>query len=125
MTRLYYKDPTQALWMVKEFKVKFDLIEEDGDIIKMKNWKKDFWVFEDLMYHLQHGYPIQKIYISKESEHIFEPKKGDEGRWSRIQGAHYSNFNGVQWVSAGTEPTEPEIIMRNNKHFFAPLKEEV
>ena len=56
--------------------------------------------------------------VTKESEHIFEPKKGDEGRWLRPIGAHYANHNGEQWVSAGIEPNPPEIIMRDNKQFL-------
>ena len=63
---------------------------------------------------------IEQIYVAKESEHIFEPKKGDEGRWLRRIGAHYANHNGEQWVSAGIEPNPPEIIMRDNKQFFMP-----
>ena len=90
----------------------------------MKEFRVEFESFDwySLINQCEHNKSAKcRYYITKESEYIFEPRKGDEGRWSRIQGAHY----GEQWVSAGIELAEPEIIMRDNKHFFAPLKEEV
>jgi len=109
MTRLYFDCPIKALYMMKEFRVEFESFD---------------WY--SLINQCEHNKSAKcRYYITKGSEHIFEPMKGDEGRWSRIQGAHYANFNGVQWVSYGNEITEPEIIMRDNKHFFAPKKEEV
>jgi len=75
--RLYFTCPIKALYMMKEFGVKFsgeDLVFTDFDQKK-------------------------PIYIAPESEHIFEPKKGDV--------FNYKTFN------------EIPIIMRDNKQFFA------
>jgi hypothetical protein len=106
--RYYYNSPIKALYMMKEFGVKYDFENEENliRIIKTPEIRRDNF--------------MRKIYVAKESEHIFEPKKRDEGRWARPVGAHYANHNGEQWVSAGIEPNPPEIIMRDNKQFFMP-----
>jgi hypothetical protein len=117
--RLFFTDPLKALYMMKEFGVKFytkGFLDVESDFLE-----------KELGFHLEirtlYNKLCQvnlKIYVAKESEHIFEPKKGDEGRWLRKIGAHYANYNGEQWVSAGIEPNPPEIIMRDNKQFFMP-----
>jgi hypothetical protein len=106
--RYYYADAIVALYMMKEFGVKYDFEDKEGliRIIKTPEIRRDNF--------------MRKIYVDKQSEHIFEPKKRDEGRWVRLVGAHYANHNGEQWVSAGIEPNPPKIIMRNDKHFFMP-----
>jgi hypothetical protein len=103
--KYYYTCPIKALYMMKEFGVR--ICKENQDV---SNWN-----LADLL-----CIDFGRIYVAPESEHIFEPKKGDEGRWLRPIGAHYANHNGEQWVSAGIEPNPPEIIMRDNKQFFIP-----
>lgn len=106
--KYYYDCPIQALYMHVNFGVKFSIkvyleaeLWTDNDF---KNMTPD----------------TTKIYVKPESEHIFEPKKGDEGRWARKIGA---NYNGEQWVSAGIEEKLPDIIYRDGKHFFNPKEE--
>jgi hypothetical protein len=114
--KYYYTCPIKALYMMKEF----------GLFIYDKN-KALFICYEpefSLSKLLKVIEKLGKIYVPKELEHIFEPKKGDEGRWLRPIGAHYANHNGEQWVSAGIEPNPPEIIMRDNKQFFMPEVEQ-
>jgi len=121
--KYYYDCPIQALYMMKEFGVNLKCENESSsyyysfgkamldhirrEVLKDTTWEKN----------------LGKIYVAPESEHIFEPKKGDEGRWARLVGAHYANYNGEQWVSAGIEEKLPEIIYRNGKHFFNPKEE--
>jgi len=113
--RLYFTCPIKALYMMKEFGVGFILEDEE----KLRSFlgvglSEEKETFEEKLRIKS------KYFIAKESEHIFEPKKGDEGRWVRPIGAHYANHNGEQWVSAGIEPNPPKIIMRDNKQFFMP-----
>ena len=123
MTNKYYYDcPIQALYMMREFNVEFytkGYLDIESDFLE-----------KELGFHLNirdiYGKLANdntKIYVAPESEHIFEPKKRDEGRWARLIGAHYANYNGEQWVSAGIEKKLPEIIYRNGKHFFNPKEE--
>jgi len=113
MSKGYYYDcPIKALYMMKEFEVKIEGKNLADLCINIETLREI-----GIAYNRRKEY---KIYVAKESEHIFEPKKGDEGRWLRPIGAHYANHNGEQWVSAGIEPNPPEIIMRDNKQFFMP-----
>lgn len=128
MPRRYFTCPIKALYMVKEFGVelKFKKPVENRTGERFLDMG-DLWISDvDVTNHgdlrilsLISCRDIPKLYVCKHSESIFEPQKGDEGRWSRAQGAHYANFNGFHWVSAGIEEIEPKIIMRDNKHFFA------
>ena len=129
--RYYYNCPIKALYMIKEFGIKTYM---EAKIICSCNLNTgeitkggiDIFSFEEYFDDVLHNNLEAlnkndiKIYIAKKSENIFEPKKGDEGRWLRPIGAHYANHNGEQWVSAGIEPNPPEIIMRDNKQFFMP-----
>jgi hypothetical protein len=117
--RYYYTDAIVALYMMKEFEVLFYL--DDGESSThpfIRNDEDESEIADHELLERCEGY--NKIYIEERSEHIFEPKKGDEGRWLRKIGAHYANYNGEQWVSAGIEPNPPKIIMRDNKQFFMP-----
>jgi hypothetical protein len=120
MSKKYYYDcPIKALYMMKEFKVKFS--EAHGANHADRYYQIDEAQLCDFITQAIEDFRgIEQIYVAKESEHIFEPKKGYEGRWLRPIGAHYANHNGEQWVSAGIEPNPPEIIIRDNKHFFSP-----
>ena len=112
--RYYYTCPIKALYMMKEFKVKYDFENEEGliRIIKTPEIRKDNF--------------MRKIYVGKESEHIFEPKKGDLAGFTRDDGistvAQYDEakkafINGSFRI---LKKYNPEIIIRDNKHFFMP-----
>lgn len=101
--------------MAQEFGVEFFFYGVNGNamnVVKDSYWKNESRIKMP-----------DKFFVSSESEAIFEPKSGDEGRWQRKQGAHYANHNGEQWVSAGIELKPPTIIMRDNKAFFHPETE--
>ena len=119
--KYYYDCPIQALYMNKEFGVEFFIKDDDGDDYDFTEWYLNSQNVLELFIELKAF--TCRIYVKSESEHIFEPKKGDEGRWARLVGAHYANYNGEQWVSAGIEEKLPNIIYRNGKHFFNPKEE--
>jgi len=119
--RYYYANAIVALYMMKEFGVKFEqFLYPDFHSLERKLSSVSFeWICQNENLNDKIEFE-NRLIVAKESEHIFEPKKGDEGRWSRPIGAHYANHNGEQWVSAGIEPNPPEIIMRDSKQFFMP-----
>jgi len=116
--RYYYTCPIKTAYMNHEFGV-ITYVELSIESEIYKYFIKD-WNHRELKLDPKEKHYRDKYYVAKESEHIFEPKKGDEGRWLRPIGAHYANHNGEQWVSAGIEPNPPEIIIRDNKQFFMP-----
>lgn len=113
--RLYFTDPVQAIYMMKEFGVKF---ETDGFDFRLFDAGTDSSV-ESLLHAFNNEYP-KKIYVARESEHIFEPQKGDVGLnlsgnaiGIAIDDEDYELRCGAQ------EPARfYEVIMRDNKHFF-------
>lgn len=106
--RLYYKNPVKALYMMKEFGV---------NLIDYKvGYEIDLYDILDAL----RGYRKGKIYVDKESELIFIPREGDEGRIKTRVGASYLRYNLKTWIGHGITPEiEPEIIMRDNKQFFS------
>ena len=125
--RYYFTCPIKALYMNKEFGVKFYTTFKNDFFEKKLSFHLNFRDIYNALIQLLGACNASssdyKIYVAPESEHIFEPKKGDEGRWARSIGAHYANYNGEQWVSAGIEEKLPDIIYRNGKHFFNPKEE--
>lgn len=112
--RLYYDCAIQALYMIKNFGVNCDLDnldlsgKKDGELIALSELMK-----------------LDKIYIAKESESIFEPKQGDRTIYGD---SFYKNLvtlklekiraNGIR--NNWTKERENEIVIRDNKHFFHP-----
>jgi len=119
--RYYYTCPIKALYMMKEFGVKIEkFLYSDFHSLERKLSSVSFeWICQNENLNDKIEFE-NRLIVAEESEHIFEPKKGYEGRWVRPIGAHYANHNGEQWVSAGIEPNPPKIIMRDNKQFFMP-----
>lgn len=127
MKKKYYYDCwIQALYMMREFDVKFFT---KGHL----NIESDFLEME-LGYHLnirdiysKLANDHTKIYVKPESEHIFEPKDYDSGIYN---GALWT-FIARQWVLSSDCDRRTErddfiknIVKRDNKHFFAPITEE-
>ena len=87
MTKYYYDCPIQALYMMREFDVKFftkGFLNIESDFLEM-----------ELGYHLtirdiygKLANDHTKIYVAPESEHIFEPKDGDIGQM-KAKGARF------------------------------------
>lgn len=101
--RLYYICPIKALYMMKEFGVKF--VDEVG--YHFEDWRVDrdgINLITDLT-RLFTTFP--KVYVAKESEGIFKYRENDI-------------VTGIIDSSSKADP----IIMRDNKHFFSPEIEE-
>ncbi len=126
MTKLYFTDPIKALYMMKEFGIKFYADTESGLI----NFA-DFEVCEgaisiEELFKTIKTYP-KKLYIAKESEHIFEPKEGDIGAYFKNNKILFANLLKEGTVSVWIEAIDRRvdwvsdqvvITMRDGKHFF-------
>jgi hypothetical protein len=119
MTRLYFDCPIKAAYMWKEFNINtyIELTREDGTIFDVVNidWEGRSIKLDG-----------RKYYVRKESEHIFDPKEGDQGYFStEAYGEMWHFFEHNSWQSYGYDDSiqDIKIIMRDNKHFFNPLIE--
>ena len=72
MPRLYFTDPIKALYMMREFGVRFLHPKYDEDVFIDDN-RSASCVLADLEYYLSKG----PLIVSPSAEHIFEPKEGD------------------------------------------------
>lgn len=134
MTKLYYTCPIKALYMSKEFEVKFyiygeQLIEHNLSTGEVEGSKKIKIDFEDeyLNQILDSFSEIKnlksRIYVAKESEHIFKPQELDIGFTSSRNQTQFNHgaFIFLELKTIGWSPIdEGRIIMRNNKQFFMP-----
>lgn len=112
MSKYYYDCPIQALYMINYFAVDLDDFDEPHNLIESMRGTTNFWLWDG------------KIYVAKESEHIFEPKEGDYGIIKGRIGNSFSRFHQDDWVSHANIGILPSIIMRDGKQFFMPKKEE-
>ena len=118
--RYYFDDPIQALWMFQTFKANFYFQTRDGDVeFNPQEYADnvDSWI---------DGYNGRtKIYVAPESEHIFEPENNDVGFLIQTGMTKIYNYLGCKWLNNWLkEGDKPQIIMRDNKHFFNPKIEE-
>jgi hypothetical protein len=102
--KYYYTCPIKALYMMKEFGVEYDFENEEGliRIIKTPEIRRDNF--------------MRKIYVAKESEHIFEPKKGDKDENGLF-------FDGKHWtdgISYAISSEQSKTSFRFGKQFFMP-----
>jgi len=104
--------------MMKEFKM-FASDKNENLFLRYSLFEPDFKLFRILE-------ELDKIYVAKESEHIFEPKKHDLAGFTRDDGistiAQYDEakkafINGSFRI---LKKYNPKIIMRDNKQFFMP-----
>ena len=91
----YYTCPIKALYMMKEFGVKFDLRGIDNFVAYMKN-------------------PVDgaRINVATKSQKIFKFKKSDLIKYGFGSIAFYYQISQKLYVN--------EIIYRDNKQFFMP-----
>lgn len=125
MTKYYYDCPIQALYMMVKFGV--DL--------------KDFLYPRELIESMQgkNLFPKVKIYVAKQSEHIFEPKINDIVLYKNNLGLWLGDSVKKSWAKEGigelydyqynmirekVDKSLQKIIMRDNKNFFMPKQEE-
>ena len=130
MTKYYYDCPIQALYMMREFDVKFftkGFLNIESDFLEM-----------ELGYHLtirdiygKLANDHTKIYVAPESEYIFEPKEGDIGICGKL--LIPVKFDIKDWVPSKMLKKETyyeiketlfvKTVYRNGKHFFMPKEE--
>jgi hypothetical protein len=98
--RYYYTCSIKALYMMKEFEVKYDFENEESliRIIKTPEIRRDNF--------------MRKIYVAKESQKIFKFKKSDLVKYGFGSVDFYNQISQKNSVS--------EIIYRDNKQFFMP-----
>jgi hypothetical protein len=135
--RYYYTDAIVALYMMKEFGVEFYVDRSDGisglNSYNMRTADKTKVSLEE--YFKENNNDIFLIIedsqdlaftVTKESEHIFEPRNYDLAGFTRDDGistiAQYDEakkafINGSFRI---LKKYNPKIIMRDNKQFFYP-----
>jgi hypothetical protein len=136
----YYTCPIKALYMMKEFGVKFETKHQSKFNGKYffrgleKLWVDNIDISDDsiricsLLYLENNDKTCvnNKFYVPKELEHIFEPRNYDLAGFTRDDGistiAQYDEAR--KTFTNGSfrilKKYNPKIIMRNEKHFFMP-----
>tara|TARA_R110000868_G_scaffold104717_2_gene288628 strand:+ start:139 stop:513 length:375 start_codon:yes stop_codon:yes gene_type:complete len=119
MTRLYFTCPIQAVLMMKEFGVKF-WANTKSRLINEVFADVDVAISIEELLEITELYP-KRLYVAKESEHIFEPKEGDigfnyKGGICRYEDGEWGYTGGLE--SMVVDPEHNRIIMRNDKQFF-------
>ena len=136
MTKKYFYDcPIKALYMNKEFGVKFYTTFKNDFFEKKLSFHLNFRDIYNALIQLLGACNASsidyKIYVAPESEHIFEPKEGDIGIVKNFNPLifvrFYSYYN--SWNYEDDEygerfnNDEVNIIHRDGKHFFNPKEE--
>ena len=126
--KYYYDCLIQALYMMKEFDVKFFIKDDDGDDYDFTEWYLNSQNVLELFTELE-AFPC-RIYVKSESEHIFEPKDGDLGQMKAEGARFFVKYNESlkewkEWHCGGyySDKNGSDIIMRDGKHFFNPKEE--
>lgn len=128
--RYYYTCPIKALYMMKEFGVKFS--EAHGANHADRYYQIDEAQLCDFITQAIEDFRgIEQIYVAKESEHIFELKNDDFGIVKNFNPLIFVRFCSYynSWGYEGDEyeerfnNDEVNIIYRNGKHFFNPKEE--
>ena len=133
--KYYYDCPIKALYMNKEFGVKFYTTFKNDFLDKKSSFHVDFKDIYNVLIELLGAYnassSYNKIYVAPESEHIFEPKEDDFGIVKNFNPLIFVRFCSYynSWVYEGDEyeerfnNDEVNIIYRDGKHFFNPKEE--
>jgi hypothetical protein len=113
--KYYYTCPIKALYMMKEFGVKFS--EAHGANHADRYYQIDEAQLCDFITQAIEDFRgIEQIYVAKESEHIFEPKKGDKDENGLF-------FDGKHWtdgISYAISSEQSKTSFRFGKQFFMP-----
>ena len=122
-TTSYYDCLIKALYMNKEFGVKFYTAFKSDFLDKELGFCADIRGIYNVLSS------DNKIYVEPESEHIFEPKEGDFGIERNLHTIEPCYFSGTYWfyenerVKTNPHQQRVNIIYRNGKHFFNPKEE--
>lgn len=114
MSRLYFEDPIQALYMMRGFGVKFESFD-----------------YYSLINQIEQNKSSSRFYVAKESEYIFEVKEQDviivaETDLYVVDSEYEGKDHQAISLVRAKSLDSCEIIMRgsNNKRFFTALVEE-
>ena len=133
--KYYYDCPIKALYMNKEFGVKFYTTFKNDFLDKKLSFHVDFKDIYNVLIELLGAYNASssdnKIYVAPESEYIFELKNDDFGIVKNFNPLIFVRFCSYynSWVYEGDEyeerfnNDEVNIIYRDGKHFFNPKEE--
>jgi len=127
--RLYFTCRIKALYMMKEFGVKFewrqkvkasayDIFHDWGKTELHSGHTVDDFISDEV------NYGSDAIYVALESEHIFEPNEGDKGIERNLSSQDLCFYGGKYWAYENEEMQKTPhqarvaIIMRANKQFF-------
>jgi hypothetical protein len=134
--RLYFTCPIKALYMAKEFGVKFCRFMTYKDNPKVIYDSSDEITTndpQDYMYRLLEYLMLKNVSVDPESEHIFEPTHEDQGiiiGRSEMVLVYYYKINDIRkWytideIERVEKGEKCEIVLRNGKQFFAAEVEE-
>ena len=122
MTRLYYTCPIEALYMMKNFRVEF--YTKHFLDIEYNFREKELGAHPTINSIINDFERDRKIYVAKESEHIFEPQEGDYGVMTTRLGMSLLIYKNSDWVGHASNGFEIKICSRNNKQFLMAQKEE-
>ena len=116
--RYYYTCPIKTAYMNHEFGViTYVELSIESEIFD-KYFIKD-WNHRELKLDPKEKHCRDKYYVAEESEHIFEPKKGDLAHYDLNGGSGVYQFTNkpIRWAEG---VTNIQIIRRDNKQFFYP-----
>lgn len=127
--RLYFIDPIKALYMMREFGVKFECKNSDEEMQEYDLSEDDrFYPFEsaslpqpEMICDIIDKFDdFRKIYVCKESESIFEPREDDPMiHINKDSGNSCYTLQKRVVKGAIYFRSTNKIIMRNYKHFFS------
>lgn len=131
MEKLYYKDPSRALHMARQFHV--ELVSGDGKELFPIEMRYEIWFLSeknaagDKYFQIYQG---NGLYVSEKSYDILKPKDQDKARdssgiWTfcgKIQAweMEYIHYSGDGKVFTAKQPHELPISRRDDKLFFMP-----
>ena len=129
--RYYFTCPIQALYMMREFDVKFlHWIYPSIHKTEMELLPVGIYYLENIIPYFNYKYAFEhRFIVAPESEHIFEPKEGDLGIERNLHTLEPCFFGGTYWfydndyLEIKPHPQKVDIIYRNGKHFFNPKQE--
>ena len=129
--KYYYDCPIQALYMMREFDVKFlHWIYPSIHKTEMELLPVGIYYLENIIPYFNYKYAFEhRFIVAPESEHIFEPKEGDLGIERNLHTLEPCFFGGTYWfydndyLEIKPHPQKVDIIYRNGKHFFNPKEE--
>jgi hypothetical protein len=135
MTRRYFKDPIIALYMMREFDVKITQKDNFPELTISTVDLNEEEVTEDLSCWNPNFEMQNRLYVRKESEHIFKPQKGDDGKPKNYLESIplrccEDNNNRLTWntvdrikparqIYCEIDNQSVAIVFRGYKHFFS------